>query len=62
MTEAYVCLQHMLATLRGATWSVRAGLVALTSAVQQSAVTEPICRVLELLQYGEPSPSPCLDR
>lgn len=44
--------QDVLRSFVTAKWSIQAITSTFTSAAQQSIITEPLCRFLELLQHG----------
>lgn len=47
------CTQDVVRELISAQWSLRTATVIMSSAVQQSVITEPVCRLFELLQYSK---------
>lgn len=47
------CTQDVVREVISAQWSLQTAAVIMSSAVQQSVITEPVCRLFELLQYSK---------
>jgi hypothetical protein len=45
--------QEVVREIISAQWSLHTAAMMMNSAVQQSIITEPVCRFFELLQYSE---------
>jgi hypothetical protein len=47
------CTQDVAREIISVQWSLHTAAVIMSSAVQQSVITEPVCRLFELLQYSK---------